>query len=134
MLRKVLSLALVGLLLNLVNMGSVYADPKEQKQVRFVEQVKKSIAKLGTGTDARVEVTLLDKTKLKGYLRSVGEDGFIVVDAKSGVATTVAYPQVKQVKGNNLSTGSKIAIGVAIGVAIVLLLLFREYCHNEGGC
>ncbi len=134
MLRKILSLALVGLLLNLGSMGPVYAGPKEEQQVRFVERVKKSIAKLGTGTDARVEVKLRDKTKLKGYLQAVGEDDFVVVDAKSGVATTVAYPQVKQVKGNNLSTGAKIAIGVAIVATVVLLLLVRRYACNEGGC
>ena len=97
MLRKILSLALVGLLLNLGSIGSAYAAPKEEQQVRFVERVKKSIAKLGTGTDARVEVRLQDKTKLKGYLQAVGEDSFVVIDAKSGAATTVAYPQVEQV-------------------------------------
>jgi hypothetical protein len=134
MLRKILSLALVGLVLNVVSVGSVYADPTSEKQARFVAQLKQSLAKLGTGTDARVEVKLRDKTKLKGYLQAVGEDSFVVVDAKSGVATTVPYPQVKQVKGNNLSTGAKIAIGVAIGAAVVLLLFFRRYACNEGGC
>ncbi len=134
MFKKILSLALIGLLINLVSISPAYADSKEAKQARFVERVKKSIAKLGTGTDARVEVKLRDKTKLTGYLREAGEDSFVVVDAKNGVATTVAYPQVKQVKGNNLSTGAKIAIGVAIGVAVVLLIILGKYCSNEGGC
>jgi hypothetical protein len=31
---------------------------------------------------------------------------------------------VKQVKGNNLSTGAKIAIGAAIGAAILAVLFF----------
>ncbi len=35
---------------------------------------------------------------------------------------TVAYPQVKQVKGNNLSTGAKIAVGVAIVLTIAFLI------------
>jgi hypothetical protein len=33
------------------------------------------------------------------------------------------YPQVKQVKGNNLSTGAKIAISVAIIVGIIALVI-----------
>jgi hypothetical protein len=37
-----------------------------------------------------------------------------------GVATTVAYPQVKQVRGNNLSTGGRIAIGVGLSIALLL--------------
>ena len=49
-------------------------------------------------------------------------ESFAVVDDKTGAATTVTYPQVKQVKGNNLSTGVKIAIGIAIFLAVVLFL------------
>lgn len=50
------------------------------------------------------------------------------MDVKTGAATTVPYPQVKQVKGNNLSTGTKIAIGLGIvaGVILFLALLFAE--------
>ena len=40
----------------------------------------------------------------------------------TGVATQVAYPNVKQVKGNNLSEGAKIAIGVAIILGLGVLL------------
>ena len=120
MLKKFLSLALVVLLINLVGVSPVYAGSKEEKQARFAERVKMGILKLGTGTDARVEVKLRDKTKLKGYISEAGEDSFIVVDAKMGVATTVAYPQVKQVKGHNLSTGGRIALSVGLAIALLL--------------
>ena len=60
---------------------------------------------------------------IKDYISEVGEDSFVVVDAKTGTATTVAYSQVKQVKGNNLSTGAKIAIGVAIIAGVLALIL-----------
>jgi len=52
------------------------------------------------------------------------EEGFTVIDSKTGMATTVAYPQVKSVKGNNLSTGAKIAIGVGIGAALLFIILW----------
>lgn len=128
MLKKFLSLALVGLLINMVSVSPVYAGSKEEKEARFAEKVKKGVLKLGTGTDARVEVKLRDKTKLKGYISEAGEDSFIVVDAKMGVATTVAYPQVKQVKGNNLSTGANIAI--AVGALLLVLLLVGKYARD----
>ncbi|HJR08185.1 MAG TPA: hypothetical protein VJ842_13065 [Pyrinomonadaceae bacterium] len=120
MLKKFLCLALAGLLINMVSVSPVYAGSKEEKQARFAEQVKAGILKLGTGTDARVEVKLRDKTKLKGYIGEAGADSFVVVDAKMGVATTVAYPQVKQVRGNNLSTGARIAISVGLSIALLL--------------
>lgn len=122
MLKKFLSLAVVGLLINMVSVSPVYAGSKEEKEARFAEQVKSGVLKLGTGTDARVEVKLRDKTKLKGYISEAGEESFTVVDAKSGVATTVAYPQVKQVKGNNMSTGARIALGVGLSIAVLLLV------------
>ena len=51
---------------------------------RFAEKVKAGIGKLGTGTDARIEVKLRDKTKLKGYVSESVEDSFVIVDEKTG--------------------------------------------------
>ena len=95
-----------------------------EQEARLTQKVKTAIAKLGTGRDARVELKLHDKTKLKGYVSEIGDQSFAVVDAKTGSATTVTYAQVKQVKGNNLSTGAAIAIGIGIGVGIIVLLAF----------
>ena len=120
MLKKFLSLALVGLLINLFSVSPVYASSKEEKQARFAEQVKRGVLKLGTGTDARVEVKLRDKTKLKGYIGEAGEDGFTVVDAKMGVATAIAYQQVKQVEGHNLSSGQRVALAVGLAIAFLI--------------
>lgn len=121
MFKKLLSLALIGLLLNLGGV-KVYAHSKEEEQARFAEKVKEAVNKLGIGEAARLEVKLKDKRKLQGYISETGEDSFVVTDAKTGTATTIAYAHVKQVKGNNLSTGAKIAIGVGVAVAILALL------------
>ena len=121
MFEKILAIVLASLMINLVSMNPAYADSKEERQAHFVERVKKSIAKLGIGSDARVEIRLRDNTKLKGYISDSGEDAFVVIDAKTGAARTVTYPQVKQIKGNNLSEGVKIAIGVAVAIALVLI-------------
>ncbi len=131
MFRKLFSLALVALLLNTVGMRLAYADSKEEKQARFVEKVKVNVLKLGTGEAARVKVKLRDKTKLEGYVSAVGEEDFTITDRKTGVATTVAYPQVKSVKGNNLSTGAKIAIGVGIAAAVIFIILFKVIVDED---
>jgi hypothetical protein len=47
------------------------------------------------------------------------------MDVKAG-AKAVPYGQVKNVKGNNLSTGAKVAIGVGIGL-VVLILIFKDH-------
>ncbi len=84
--------------------------------------MKTQISKLGIGQDARVKIKLKDGSKIKGYISEVGDSQFVVTDLETGQNTTVPYPGVKQVKGNNLSTGVKIAIGLAVLVVIVLVL------------
>jgi hypothetical protein len=124
MFKKLLSLSLVFLLISLTGVTPGYAASKEEKQARFAEKVKASVLKFGTGEAARVKIKLQDKTKLSGYLSAADDEGFTVIDSKTGVATVVTYPQVKSVQGNNLSTGAKIAIGVGIAAAIVFIILW----------
>ena len=119
---KIGSILLAVLLANIAYPSRAFAGDKPEKEAQFAQKIKSEIAKLGTGSDARVEVKLRDKTKLKGHIGEVGNESFAVVDDNTGAVTTVAYPQVKQVKGNNLATGVKIAIGVAIFVAVLLIL------------
>ena len=48
--------------------------------------------------------------------------------ALTGATTPVAYPQVKQIKGNNLSTNAKIAIGAGIAAAafVIIYIAIKE--------
>ncbi|HEU4510827.1 MAG TPA: hypothetical protein VFR78_21530 [Pyrinomonadaceae bacterium] len=124
MFRKVTTVLLVALVLNLGGGRLAYASSKEEKQAQFAEKVKANVMKLGTGESARVKVKLRDKTKLEGYISEAGPETFTVTNRKTGVATTVAYPEVKSVQGNNLSTGAKIAIGVGIAVGILFIILW----------
>jgi hypothetical protein len=124
MYKKLFCLALVALIINLSGVRLTYAESKEEKQVRYAEKVKTNVLKLGTGESARVKVKLRDKTKLEGYISSGDEDGFVVTNPKTKVATEVAYPQVKSVQGQNLSTGAKIAIGVSIAAALIFIILW----------
>lgn len=123
MLKKYLVISLTIFVLNLFLSTSILAAGADrEKEAKFIEKVRASVTKLGTGKDARVEVKLKDGTKLKGYISQINEGSFFVVNEKSGEATEVPYPQTKQVKGNNLSTGAKIAIGVGILVVVVVIL------------
>jgi len=125
MLKKIVLLVVVGFLLNVTGVSLAYAGKKEEKEIRFAEKVKEGISKLGTGAEARIEVKLRDKRKLKGYVSEAGEDSFVVVDEKTRATSTVTYSQVKQVKGNNLSRAAKIAIGVGVILTpIIIALIF----------
>jgi hypothetical protein len=124
MFKKLFTLLLIALVVNLAGVRLAYADSKEEKQARFAEKIKANVLKLGTGEATRVKVKLRDNAKLEGFISDAGADSFTVTNGKTGVATVVAYPQVKIVQGNNLSTGAKIAIGVGVAAAILFIILW----------
>ncbi|HEX4950409.1 MAG TPA: hypothetical protein VFZ34_27335 [Blastocatellia bacterium] len=135
MLRKPLvHLVVSALLWSSLGLPAVAAKSKAEKEAQRIQKVKANILRLGTGPEARVVLVLQDKTKLVGHVRLAGDESFTVVEAKTGTETTITYPQVKTARGHNLSTGAKIAIGVAVGVGIVLLIVWLKICQNEGGC
>lgn len=122
--KKYVSLMLVVVIFMTFSGGEVLAQTQTQTdtEAQRAEHVRSEIARLGTGPDARIKLKLLDKRKVEGYVSEAGADTFIVVNPKSGVATTVAYPQVGTAKGNNLSEGAKIVITVGISIALTILL------------
>jgi hypothetical protein len=115
--KRVISLILIVLLTQLFFVRPTFAGTKEEK---FAEKVKTEIAKLGTGQDAKIKVKLKDGTKIKGYVSEISESQFTVINEKTGQATQVPYPQVKQAKGNNLSGGVVIAIAVVAAIAFII--------------
>lgn len=117
--KKIITSLFVALLFQTVFVHQTFAETKEEM---FAGKVKTEIAKLGTGTDAKIKLKLKDGTKIKGYIVEAGENQFVVMNSKTGQAVPVAYPQVGQAKGNNLSTGTLVTIGL-IGVAVLILVL-----------
>jgi hypothetical protein len=132
MFRKTIAHILV-LALGLLFVGSpsAFAKSKAEKAAEFAAKVKTEIAKLGTGPDARIEVKLRDKTKLKGYISKVGENSFAIADPDTNAETNVPYPNVTKATGANMSTGAKIAIGVLAGIGAVFLVLWLVYLAHQ---
>ena len=128
MLKKVLSVILAGLLMN-VFAGAAYACSQDEVQLRLIAKIRENVRKLGVGKEARVEVKVTDGRKLKGYIQETSEESFIVVEDRSGISTPVYYTQVSQLKGKNKLTAAKVGrsnarnVGVATGVVGILAIL-----------
>lgn len=123
--KKLFSLLLILLLVHTTSYLSVAsAKSPSEEEARLADKVKSGIARLGVGTDARIKLKLRDGRKIEGYISQISDESFVVTNARTNASTTVLYPQVKQVKGNNLSSGVKFAIGAAV-VVVILLLLFH---------
>ena len=130
--KKLFCISLVLLLVNVTSVRTTHATPKDGTDEQFVSRVKEKIRTLGTGPDALIEVKLRDNTRLKGYVSEAGNESFVIVDSNTHDAETIPYPQVKKVKGHNLSSGAKIAIGAGIAVGILAVLIVILKPHIDG--
>jgi hypothetical protein len=130
MIKKCLSAAFIGLLLFSANLQSISAQTNTGSNAAAVAKLKANVTKRGTGEKARVNVKLLNGTKMKGFISQAGEDSFTLTDPKTKQTSILAYSDVAQVKGTGLSTTSKILIGVGVGVAasvVALAIAFRDF-------
>lgn len=84
--------------------------------------------------NARVEVKLLDGTKLKGYLNSKDQDGFTIADSKTGATSVVRYSEVSEVKkaGGGVSTKALVIIGSAIAAGVVTWIIIKPVLCDGG--
>jgi len=121
--KKFLSLTLCALLLHVCGFaGLAKESPLERaKKAQLASEVKAGIASLGAGKSSVVRVVLNDKTKYHGYITEISDEGFVIADARTGAKAPIAYPEVKGIRGNNLSTGAKVGIGVAVVAAVVII-------------
>lgn len=121
--KKSLSLVLSVLLFHALSFAPAAADtPLERSKASLLaSRVKAGVAHLGADKLAVVRVVLHDKTKYHGRVTRIGDDAFVVADAKTGASAVIEYREVKGIKGNNFSTGAKIGIGVAVAGAVAII-------------
>ncbi len=135
MLRKLLVLALIGLISNFAFAAKVSETGKKVTYKQdSVTEIKAKLAKIGTGEKAKVTIEMLDKSKIKGFVSKIDEDSFTVTASDFSTKTNISYDQVKKVSRRGLSIGSKVAIGVLIGAAVTVTAFFLRYYCNEQVC
>ncbi|MDQ2936274.1 MAG: hypothetical protein M3R67_02075 [Acidobacteriota bacterium] len=137
MLKKTFALMLSGILL-FVAFGLQSARAQTPADAQRADKARVKIQRTGLGREARVEVKLLNNTKLKGYVSSANQDSFTVTDPKSGSLTTVAYADVAQVKkpGSGLSplTWGIIAGAAAAAIIVGITVIKPVVCDGGAGC
>lgn len=123
MFRTLLSLLLVGLLMQGLNAAPVVAS-QVNNDAQTIEKVRLKVAKLGVGDKARVTVRRKDGTKIKGFITQAGADDFTVRDRQTGDPTAIPYRDVAKLDDNRgRSTMKNILIGVGIGAGAVVAFI-----------
>lgn len=134
MIQKCGALLFIGLLIFTANFQIIHAQSGANNSngnisASAAQKIKVNVLKRGTGTKAKVNIRMLNGTKLKGYISQTGEDSFTLTDSKTNQTTTLAYADIKEVKGNGLSTGAKIAIFGGITAAVVVAVIAYSVAH-----
>jgi len=133
MLKKTIALLLISALtLTMFCPLPALASSNNEKDASLTAKMKSGVNQLGTGREARVQLKLRDKTRLSGFISEANDEYFVVTDLKSGAETKVAYPDVTQVQGNNLSTRTKVIIGASIVAAVIIVLYITRGAFCDG--
>ena len=121
-----LLMLVMGFPLSMWSQSQTPNPPETHKQLLKGDPAAKAkgeVQKRGAGESSRVRVTLRNQGEVKGYISQIDAETFQVTDRKSGRVTTVAYQDVTRVRGGGMSSGAKIALVAAIGVAVVVILV-----------
>ena len=131
MFKQLLAVIVACLMVNLLCVAADGAKGQAHREPKAVEKIRTKVARMG-GVSIRVRVTLLDETRVNGYLKQVAEDAFTIVDG-AGTTHTIAFNQVKDIKqigeGGKLSKAAKLA-SIAAGVTAALFIfgfIFQGY-------
>ena len=106
--KRYFSLVLIVVILHVPGRAPAFAQSKSDAEPSLAaEQIRRKVYARGTGESARVSVELVDGTKLKGYIREVAADHFVVMrtDAQRGRAVKIDYREARKLKaqGKRLS-------------------------------
>lgn len=95
MYKRILSAALVLLLINFVCFAQSEPEPTPQ-QVKAAAKVRSKALDLGAGSHVRVR--LLDRTEYKGYIVDLTFEGFVIEGGETPVPTRLTYYQIRDIK------------------------------------
>jgi hypothetical protein len=119
--EKLRSLVVLSLLFSLVCYPSVRASSDPDEDAKAAAKAKSAPAKPGAGPDSEVDIKLLDKTKLKGYLSQLSDDQFMATEGRSGAVTRIADPQFQKGTGRNHLTGDTVLAIVILAVLLAVI-------------
>ena len=133
MFRRTFTIMLSGLLL-LSAFGFQGAGAQSLVDQQATEKIRTKVLKMGVGTNARVQVKLIDNTQFSGYISAADQDSFTVVERGTGSSKTVSYADTQSVKkaGSGVSARTFLILGaVAAGAAVTWMVVKPALC--DGG-
>jgi len=126
MTRRLLTLSLAFAIV-LTPLGPAVHAKKKPDQTP--DKVKTEVEIRLRKKEEHVKVRLRSGSEVKGRITQSSENGFTVVEEKSGSSTQIAYADVSNVEGRGMSKTKKTLIGVGIGVGVFAALVAYALTH-----
>jgi hypothetical protein len=122
--KRLLKALFSTLLITLVSVNSTPAQADKESQ--RIDKVKHQVNRIGI--DENVEVRLSDSTRLKGRISVIGDNYFVLVERKTGDATTLNFAQVKQIRTalDNPFSDPAVLMGITLIPAIIVLCVLAS--------
>ncbi len=120
MLNKFASLVLVIALVSTLGGSSTFANSPTKPDV------------IGNVADVLKETEISDKNKVHPNEKLKSGMDKLIADSKAGKVALGERPQIQPAKSNNLSKGTKIAIGVGIAIAVIAVIVIATADRDPG--
>lgn len=101
----------------------------KKKSDQTPDKVKAEVESRLKKKEEHVKVSMRDGSQRNGRITQTSENGFTVIDDKTGSRTEIAYADVSDVEGRGMSKTKKTLIGVGIGVGVLIAAVAYALTH-----
>jgi PBP1b-binding outer membrane lipoprotein LpoB len=137
--KKILSLVLAALLINVCGMAGVHAatkdpardaaaatveegaDGQQPADAKSVEKIKKQVALIGSTSKEIITVKLRDKKAKTGYVSEITDDHFTLIDKTS--PTSIGYDDVAKIRRTHLTTKTMNVLGIVSAAFLAVMVV-----------
>lgn len=93
------------------------------------DKVKTEVESRLKKNEEHVKIKLRSGSEVRGRITRTSDNGFTVIEDKSGSSTEIAYADVRNVEGRGMSKTKKTLIGVGIATGVFIGLVAYALTH-----
>ena len=97
------------------------APRQTANQSQSSDKIKAAVQARGVGEKAKVIVKMQNQKTRKGYISSVGEESFVLMEAATNSPSSISYADVIEVRKPGLSKGAKIGLFAFVWVIVGII-------------
>ena len=123
MCKQFLAAIILGLVIGSAGLSATSAQTRTMKELQQIAKIKARAASFSNEPKTKVVVELADGETIKGSVRSIADDSFVVENFDGSGTTEIAYLQVKDIRkkpAKGLIAGE---VAAAAGATVGLLYL-----------